>query len=358
MIFAGYKAECCITYTGLRLKALDAELSFETINAGDAERMSWESLEVEIGNWINVIKHRTDNLVSAERKLCDSVFSKHPLIGRRLFGELVTSLTTRFLNFPNALVWPRQYSMEKLFKFLDIYEALSELRKLDIGNYLSAKELVSETSLVQCKIGETAVSIFSQLENSIKNDNAGRILVPGEGVFRKREEGSTVEKVPENDIQKDDRCLPASPFALKLMKSMDLLEANIEMKSTLYKSPSLRYIFLMNNGRYILHKIKESTEVHELIGHAWSRKRTSELRRYHKMYQKETWGNVLQTISHEGVQVNGKVSKTKLKERFKNFILFDEILRTHSTWVVSYGELKSVLRVSISSVMITAYRLS
>ncbi|KAK8561537.1 hypothetical protein V6N13_149292 [Hibiscus sabdariffa] len=385
MIFAGYEAECCNAYSGLRVKALDAELSklsFEDISVEDAEKMSWESLEVEIGNWINITKHCTNNLFSSERKLCDSVFSEHPSTAQRLFCELTTSLTTRLLNFLNALVLPREYSTEKLFKFLDIYEALRDLKNLEIDNYLPAKESVSETSRMQCRIGGTVVSIFSQLENSIESDNAGRIPVAGgavhpltrytmnylkyaceykdtlEQVFEKHDEmeGSTAEKVPENCIEKDDRCLPASPFALKLMKVMDLLDANIEMKSKLYRSPSLCYIFLMNNGRYILQKIKES-EIYDMLGHSWSRKRTSDLRRYHKLYQRETWSNVLQTISHEGVQVHGKVSKTIVKERFKNFnALFDEILKTQSTWVVSDEQLKSELRVSISSVMIPAYR--
>ncbi|GMJ03317.1 exocyst subunit exo70 family protein C1 [Hibiscus trionum] len=385
MIFAGCEAECCIAYSGYRLKALDVELSklsFENINVDDAEKMSWESLEVEIGNWINITKHFTDNIFSGERKLCNSVFSEHPSIAQRVFCELATPLATRLLNFLNAIVLPRQYSAEKLFKFLDIYEALHDLNNLELGDYLSAKEFMSETSMVQCRIGETVVSIFSQLENSIKSDNAGRIPVAGgavhpltrytmnylkyaceykdtlEQVFRKHDEmeGLTVEKAPENDIEQDDRCLPTSPFALKLMEVMDSLDDNIEMKSKLYRSPALCYIFLMNNGRYILQKIKES-EISDMLGHSWSRKRTSDLRRYHKLYQRETWSNVLQTISHEGVQVNGKVSKTIVKDRFKNFnALFDEILKTQSTWLVSDGQLKSELRVSISSVMIPAYR--
>ncbi|GMI79868.1 exocyst subunit exo70 family protein C1 [Hibiscus trionum] len=386
MIFAGYEAECCIAYSGLRLKALDFELSklsFENINVDDAEKMSWESLEIEISNWINIMKHCTNNLFSGERKLCNSVFSEHPSTAQRLFCKLATCLTTRLLNFPNALVLPRQYSTEKLFKFLDIYEALRDLKNLDIGNYLLAMEFLSETSMVQCRIGETAVSIFSQLENSIKSDNAGRTPVAGgavhpltrytmnyikyaceykdtlEQVFRKHDEmhGSTVEKDTENDIGNNNGCLPESPFASKLMKVMDLLDENIEMKSKLYKSLSLRYIFLMNNGRYILQKIKESTEIHGMMTHSWLRKRTSDIRRYHKMYQRETWTNVLQSISHEGVQVNGKVSKQILKERFKNFnIMFDEILKTQSSWVVNDGQLKTELRVSISSVMIPTYR--
>ncbi|XWS68770.1 hypothetical protein CRYUN_Cryun04dG0120800 [Craigia yunnanensis] len=113
----------------------------------------------------------------------------------------------------------------------------------------------------------------------------------------------------------------------------------------------------MNNGRYILQKIKESTEIYEMMGHSWSRKRTLDLRQYHKNYQRETWSKVLQCTNHEGLQMSGKVSKAILKERFKNFnTMFDEILKTHSTWVVSDEQLQSELRVSISAVVIPAYR--
>ncbi|XP_022725027.1 exocyst complex component EXO70B1-like [Durio zibethinus] len=388
MICAGYEAECCIVYSVLRLKALDIELNkqgFENINMDDIQRMNWESLEGEIGNWIHIVKHCTTNLFSAEGKLCNSVFSEHPLIARRLFCDLATSLTVRLLNFPNALVLTKRYSTEKLFKFLDIYESLRDLI-LGIGNDSSAQDLIFETSVAQCRIGEAAVSIFCQLENSIKSDNGRIPMACGavhpltrytmnylkyaceykdtlEQVFQQHYDlqGSTRQNVQEqeskNSIENDDWSPKTSPFSVKLMMVMDLLDANIDMKSKLYRDPALRYIFLMNNGRYILQKIKGSKEIYEMMGHSWSRKRTSDLRQYHKNYQRETWSKVLQCINHEGLQMNGKVSKAILKERFKSFnTLFDEILKTQSTWVVSDEQLQSELRVSISAVVIPAYR--
>ncbi|XWS68769.1 hypothetical protein CRYUN_Cryun04dG0120700 [Craigia yunnanensis] len=183
MIFAGYKAECCIVYSGLRLKALDVQLNkqgFENINVDDIQRMNWESVEGEIGNWIHIVKHCTTILFSAEGKLCNSVFSEHPLIAQRLFSDLATSLTVRLLNFPNALVLTKRYSTEKLFKVLDIYETLRDLIP-DIGDYSSEQDLIFETSVAQCRIGEVAVSIFCQLENSIKSDN-GRIPLASDAV--------------------------------------------------------------------------------------------------------------------------------------------------------------------------------
>ncbi|KAM1820580.1 hypothetical protein ACFX11_002102 [Malus domestica] len=126
------------------------------------------------------------------------------------------------------------------------------------------------------------------------------------------------------------------------MREMDLLDSNLETKAKLYKDVALSSIFMMNNGRYILQKIKGSAEINSCIGETWYRRRSSDLRQYHKNYQRETWDRLLQCLSHEGLSVNGKVAKPVLKERFKNFnALFDEIHKTQSTWVVSDEQMQS-----------------
>ncbi|KAH8512949.1 hypothetical protein H0E87_006307 [Populus deltoides] len=80
------------------------------------------------------------------------------------------------------------------------------------------------------------------------------------------------------------------------------------------------------------------------MGDTWCRKRSSDLRQYHKAYTRETWTKLLQCLNQDGLQVNGKVSKAVLKERFKTFTtMFDEIHRTRSTWVVSDEQLQSEL---------------
>ncbi|GFY85130.1 exocyst subunit exo70 family protein C1 [Actinidia rufa] len=97
-------------------------------------------------------------------------------------------------------------------------------------------------------------------------------------------------------------------------------------------------------------------EINELMGDTWLRKWSSDLRQYHKNYQRETWGRLLSCLSHEGLIVHGKVVKPVLKEQFKSFnAMFDEIHKTQSVWVVSDEQLQSELRVSISSVVISAY---
>ncbi|KAI4383631.1 hypothetical protein MLD38_009443 [Melastoma candidum] len=394
MIEAGYETECCMVYSVSRrnvFKLALTKLGLENMNMDDVQRMPWESLEGEIRTWISAIKQCSTDLFPTERNLCESVFSSSSQISRSLFSNLVRSVAIQLLNFAEAVVLTRRAG-EKLFKFLDMYETLRDLVSSFDESYDAdaAEEVRAEILAAKTRMAEASVKIFYDLENSIKSDN-GRTPVPNgavhpltrytmnylkyaceyketiEQVFREHQDRSSNNDDDEsestgNDHKEDkvkvaNRDGESSPFGKELMSVMDLLDVNLDMKSKLYRDPALRYIFLMNNGRYILQKIKSSPEIHELMGDTWCRKRSSELRHYHKSYQRETWYRLLQCLSHEGLMVNGKVSKQALKEKFKNFnTMFDEIHKTQSMWVVNDEQMQSELRVSVAAVVTPAYR--
>ncbi|CAA7039894.1 unnamed protein product [Microthlaspi erraticum] len=387
MISAGYEAECCMSYEMSRRHAFKEELSavgFEGINVEDVQKITWESLEGEIASWISIVRRCSAVLFPGELSLCNNIFSDpdHSPIRKRLFTGLVSAVTIRFLDFSGAVVLTKR-SSEKLFKFLDMYETL---RDLSPAVEQSDSDLIGEIKLAQTRLGEAAVTIIGELENSIKSDN-GRTPVPSgavhpltrytmnylkyaceykdtlDQVFQHYEKaqsdqtGTKPEPEPKRNQREDDEEYKTSAFARQMIKVMELLDANLDIKSKLYRDPALRSIFLMNNGRYILQKIKGSIEIRDLMGQSWTRKRSTELRQYHKTYQRETWGKVLQCMNQEGLQVNGKVSKPVLKERFKIFnAMFDEIHKTQSTWIVSDEQMQSELRVSIAALVIPAYR--
>ncbi|OVA09616.1 Exocyst complex protein Exo70 [Macleaya cordata] len=384
MISAGYETECCQVYSITRRNVFDESLNklgFEKISIDDVQKMQWESLESEIATWIKTFKRCITVYFAGERKLCEAVFSDFPPVSASLFSNLTRSVIIQLLNFAEAVAMTKR-SAEKLFKFLDMYETLRDLIPAmdEIFFDESSAELKSEISSARSRLGEAVVSIFCDLENSIKSDT-GRTPVPGGAVHPLTrytmnylkyacEYKDTLEQVflehkkidNNSDAESDtpnhnSQTVQTSPFAMQLMNVMDLLDANLETKAKLYKDLSLSYIFLMNNGRYIMQKIKGSVEIYHLMGDTWSRKRSSDLRQYHKNYQRETWGKVLACLRDEGLQVNGKVSKPVLKERFKTFnSIFEEIHKAQSSWVVSDEQLQSELRVSISAVMIPAYR--
>lgn len=390
ILSGGHEAEICQAYFIARRNALDhnlQKLGFEKYSIDDVQKMQWEALEREIVVWIKTFKEFVTVIFPTERKLTEAVFSDYNSVTESLFGSLSRGVMIQLLNFSEAVTMTKR-SAEKLFKFLDIYETLRDLIP-SLESLFPAEgvdELKAEAMLTRGRLGDAMVCIFGELENSIKADS-GKTPVPGgavhpltrytlnylkyaceykdtlEQVFREHQKIERADSATITDYDfaagqgQNEKPGGQSSFEVQLRKVMDLLDANLEAKSKLYKDTSLSLIFMMNNGRYILQKIKGAAEINSLLGDPWYRKRSSDLRQYHKNYQRETWMKLLQSLQAEGLVVHGKVVKPVLKERFKSFnAMFDEIHKTQSTWIVSDEQLQSELRVSISAVVIPAYR--
>ncbi|XP_052195406.1 exocyst complex component EXO70B1-like [Diospyros lotus] len=402
MISGGYEMECILVYIRARRAMLEETLhtqGFEKFSMDDVQKMQWELLEREIDSWNKTLKHFAAVIFPRERKLLEAVLSDDKAAIKDIFGGLSQSIMIQLLNFAEAVAMTKR-SQEKLFKFLDLYETLREVSPSSLDNFFSVEngnELKTEASLTRTRLGEAMVCIFAEMENSIKRDT-GRTPVPGgavhpltrytmnyltyaceyhatlEQVFREHQKieraysgaGSDYDynnAAPDaqinhnNNNEQNHETTQSSPFCLQIRKVMDLLDAYLETRSKLYKDAALSSIFMMNNGRYILQKIKGSPEMNDMMGVVWCRKRSSDMRQYHNTYKRETWGRLLNSLSQEGLNVHGKVVKPVLKERFKSFnALFDEIHRTQSNWVVKDEQLQSELRVSISLLVIPAYR--
>ncbi|KAE8677938.1 hypothetical protein F3Y22_tig00111467pilonHSYRG00043 [Hibiscus syriacus] len=388
MILGGYESECYEAYMITRRNIIEEalnKLGYEKISIDDAQKMQWEALEKEIPPWIKAFKQCINLYFSGERKLVETVFSDYLSLSSTLFSNLVSRVFIQLLNFAEAVATVKR-STEKLFKFLDIYETLRG--NISAIDSMVAKEcaevLWNETNRTRCRIGETAICIFCDLENAIQSDT-GKTPVPGgavhpltrytmnyvkyacdeykqtiEQVFKDHSKTERARSRPRNylgDSEKDKEEDDQSPFVGQVLKILELLDSALEAKSKLYKDTALSCIFLMNNERYMLQKIKASAELHQAMRDTWCRKTSSELRNYHNTYKRETWMKLLSCLNVEGLNVNGKVVKPVLKERFKSFnAMFDEIHKTQSSWVVNDKQLQSELRVSISAIVIPAYR--
>ncbi|WCJ40179.1 exocyst subunit exo70 family protein C2 [Euphorbia peplus] len=399
MIAGGYESESCQVYMITRRHAFNEYLErvgFEKMSIDDVQKMSWDALEREIPAWIKIFKGCATVYFAKERKLTEAVYSDSKSISSFLISNLVRGVMIQLLNFTEGMAMANR-SAEKLFKFLDMYETLRDSIPAMDGLLPEECEndlITTEMTVAKSRIGEAAISIFCDLENSIKSDT-GKTTVPGgavhpltrytmnylkyaceymgtlEEVFkahakieradstsRPHYQGEeTTQSSNTNTSNPQDNNHQPSPFSAQLMRLMDLLDSNLDAKAKLYKETALSNIFMMNNGRYIVQKIKGSPEIYQVVGESWCRKKSSDLRNYHKNYQRETWGKVLGCLGHEGLQSHGKVQKPVLKERFQKFnLLFDEIHRTQITWIVSDEQLQSELRVSITAVVIPAYR--
>ncbi|MCO5607730.1 hypothetical protein L7F22_061930 [Adiantum nelumboides] len=141
---------------------------------------------------------------------------------------------------------------------------------------------------------------------------------------------------------------------------LELLEKNLDTKSKLYKDPALTLLFLMNNLHYIVQKSKD-VEIRKLIGDEWIKRHSGKLHQYHTDYRRTAWTKVLSFLRDDGISVSGGsisgTTRNLLKERFKNFnSAFDENVKAQSSWIVSDSQLCAELQISITEMILPAYR--
>ncbi|CAN4087013.1 unnamed protein product [Withania somnifera] len=390
MISAGYLRECIQVYGSVRKSAVDSsfrKLGIEKLSIGDIQRLDWETLETKIRRWIRAAKVCVRILFASEKKLCEQIFDGlGTATDDACFMETIKGPAILLFNFAEAISISRR-SPEKLFKILDLHDALSDLLP-DIELVFESKS--SESIRVQAveilsRLGEAARGILSEFENAVLREPS-KVPVPGgtihpltryvmnyislisdykqsmgELIVSQPSTGSRYSSDPNTPDMDFGELEGQTPLALHLIWIIVILQFNLEGKSKHYRDTSLAYLFVMNNVHYIVQKIKGSPELAEMIVDDYLRKLTGKFRQAATSYQRATWVRVLHCLRDEGLHVSGSfssgVSKSALRERFKTFnALFEEVHRTQSTWLIPDTQLREELRISISEKLIPAYR--
>ncbi|KAK0584184.1 hypothetical protein LWI29_008716 [Acer saccharum] len=100
-----------------------------------------------------------------------------------------------------------------------------------------------------------------------------------------------------------------------------------------------------------------NSELRIIFGDKWIRKHNWKFQQHAMDYERATWCSILALLKDEGNANSNGVSKTQLKERFRNFYLaFEEVYKTQTTWLIPNVQLREDLRISTSLKVIQAYR--
>ncbi|KAF6161454.1 hypothetical protein GIB67_009333 [Kingdonia uniflora] len=382
MIRSGYEKECCQVYSSVRRDVLDECLSIlgvERLSIEEVQKVEWKLLDDKMRKWAQAVKILVRVLLSGEKRLCDQIFGEAELIKEVCFSETSKGCVIQLLNFGEAIAIGRR-SSEKLFRILDMYDALAnaipDLQALFPD--ASGDIVCSEADGILTGLGEAAKGTLAEFENAVQKETSKKPIQGGEihpmtryvmnYVRLLAEYSNTLNLLLESDtdssgrVEGDDDTLQLgslSPMGCRLLELLSTLESNLDEKSKLYDGGAMQYIFLMNNILYIVQKVKDS-ELGKLLGNNWVRKRRSQVRQYATSYLRASWTKVLSYLKDDGIGGSGSlsnVSKVTLKERFKNFNLgFEEIYRTQTAWKVHDPQLREELRISISEKVLPAYR--
>ncbi|KAH0453493.1 hypothetical protein IEQ34_017817 [Dendrobium chrysotoxum] len=391
MIAAGYGRECFQVYGSVRKSAVELcfrHLGIERLSIGDVQRLDWVALESKIRRWIRAARVCIRIIFASERRLCDLIFAG--LAGDDApFVETVKGAAVQLLSFAEAISIGRR-SPEKLFKILDLHDALTDLLP-DVAVIFQSRALESlntQVSDIIARLAEAVRGILSEFENAVLREPS-KIAVPGGTLHPLTRyvmnyislisdykqtliqlivsRPPAIHRLPGDDtgvgLPEVDLPEPAkqSPLASHLIWIIFVLQFNMESKAQLYKDAALSHLFLMNNVHYIVQKVKGSPELQEMIGDDYLKKLTAKYRQLANSYVRATWVKILHCLRDEGLYVGGSfsssVSKSTLRDRFKAFnAAFDEVHRTQAAWLVPESQLREELRISISERLLPAYR--
>ncbi|KAL0342314.1 UNVERIFIED_CONTAM: Exocyst complex component EXO70B1 [Sesamum calycinum] len=324
MIRSGYEKECCQVYCSVRRDVLDecmVILGVEKLSIEEVQRIEWRSLDDKMKKWIQAVKVVVRGLLSSEKHLCEQIFSGSDLIREVCFLETSKGCVMQLLNFGEAVAIGKR-SAEKLFRILDMYDALAQvlpdLQELFMDE--DAGDMVcSEAKGVLDGLGEAAIGTFVEFENAVQGEssrrpiqngeihplaryvmNYAKLLVDYSDTLNLLLENVEVESDnPERENTDNPDVETMSRIARRLLALIISLESNIEEKSRMYEDAAMQYIFLMNNILYIVQKVKDS-ELRNLLGDNWIKKRRGLIRQYATQYLRASWSKVLSCLKDEG----------------------------------------------------------
>ncbi|GAB4824321.1 hypothetical protein Ancab_007209 [Ancistrocladus abbreviatus] len=384
MVMAEYGKECSHVYSSCRREFLEESLSrlaLQKLSIEEVQKMPWEDLMEEIERWMKAANVALRILFPSERRLCDRIFYGFSSASDRSFMEVCRGSTIQLLNFADAIAISSR-SPERLFKVLDVYETLRDLMP-EFELLFSDQFCVSlrnEAITIWKRVGDCIRGIFMELENLIRRDPA-KVAVPGGGVHpitryvmnylrAACQSHQTLEQVFEENLvspgdyrKPDDRgASSTTSLSVQMDWIMELLERNLEAKSKVYRDAALTSVFMMNNGRYIVKKVKDS-ELGSLLGDDWIKKHNAKVRQLHASYQRSSWSKVLGVLkaSDSGGSASNAAAAAatpkSLKDRIKLFNAYlEEICKTQSTWVIFDDQLREELKISVTGNLLPAYR--
>ncbi|XP_062196323.1 exocyst complex component EXO70B1-like [Phragmites australis] len=406
MAAAGYGRECMQVYASVRKPAVDASLrrlGVERLSIGDVQRLEWDSLEAKIRRWIRAARAAVRGVFASERRLCFHIFHDLPISSNTIsaaapathdtpFAEAVKGAALQLFGFAEAISIGRR-SPEKLFKIIDLHDALSDLLP-DVSDIFAASK-AAETIYVQAieirsRLADAVRGTLSEFENAVLRDPP-KTAVPGGTVHPltryvmnysslicdykatlselivSRPSASARLVAEGNELAPSlaDLELPELenqlPLAVHIVWIIVVLEHNLEGKASLYKDPALSHLFMMNNVHYIVHKVKDSPDLWSMIGDDYLKRLTGKFTMAATNYQRTSWLKILNCLRDEGLHVSGGfssgISKSALRERFKSFnVVFEEAHRVQSGWCVPDNQLREELRISIAEKLLPAYR--
>ncbi|KAE8680490.1 nudix hydrolase 9-like [Hibiscus syriacus] len=320
MISAGYAKECTKIYKTVRKSIVDEALYHVGVERGlslqQIQKMEWEVLEVKIKAWLSAVKMAG---------ICFTEISKGALA---LFG------------FPENVAKCKKMP-EKMFRLLDLYEAVSDLwpEIESIFNFESTSTVRSTAVNSLIKLGDAVRTMFTDFETAILKDTT-KTTVPCGGVhpltryvmnyisFLADYSGilsdifadrpfTIPSALPESYFGSPDKEGSIStPISVRFAWLVIVMLCKLDGNAAMYKDVALSYLFLANNLQYVVGKVRQSN-LNFLLGDDWVIKHEQKVKQYAAKYERIGWSKVFASLPENPT---AEISKDQVKDHFRKLI--------------------------------------
>ncbi|KAG8387781.1 hypothetical protein BUALT_Bualt02G0056900 [Buddleja alternifolia] len=384
MIASGYTRECVNIYTLIRKSIIDETMYYlgvEKLNHSQMQKMDWKVLEPKIKTWLHAVKIAIKTLFCGERLLCDFVFSSSEKIAESCFTEISRDAALNLFSFPENFGKSKKIlSPEKMFRALDLYEALSDLwpEIESIFGYDSLSAVRSEAGAALVKLGEAVRTMLTQFEAAIQKDSS---KTPSTGgvhplthyvmnflVFVADYSGAVSDilgdwtvtaqtPLPESYLSSPTSGVGEDPSAAAITNRIAwlilVLLCKLDGKAVLYNDVSLSYLFLANNLNYVVLKVRNSS-LGLLMGPDWLWNNRSKVNGYLAKYERMGWSDVISSLP---VNPTVEIPPQEVKERFRRFNLgFEEAYKKQMSWVIPDPKLRDEVKITLAKNIVPGYR--
>lgn len=329
-------------------------------------KLKWEQIHEYIYLWVKDLQVIVKVLLTKERELCNQIFSAlDPAERVKCFGKIVEQLNlSPFSLFVEAVARSHQRPEALLVGLLDLFKGFEEINK-DASQVFEGVETWVQLRESQRALAQNVCRAFWEL---LKNVEMNQAQVPKDGGkdlnasfvvnymgMIVRDYGPAMEQaLALREIGKRQENLSTAMISM-----MTALQNNLEDRARSYDDQVLAHVFLMNNYRHVLIRLKECTGLAECLGEDWRKEWQRKVDQNMLNYRRKAWEKVVTHLSREGLQVSSGgrgASRDVLKSKVLAFNgAFEEAFNKQCKWTVLDPQLREALRVSVSQLLVPPY---
>jgi len=391
MMAAGYGKECISIFKSHRRTALATNLqrllgfsppaataSGSNSSSSLFHKLTWEQIDGKIiPSWIATATVAFTSLFTGEKDLCDTVFARDDAaVGEAVFAAIANDQAMSVLAVAEAAVARARRAPERLFRVLDVHDALTEVLPALLSVFGDNAEVATRAAAVVAKVGEAARATLSSFEAAIHKEPskatvAGGAVHPltryvmnylvfladyqeGLALIYEQADAAGAESVsvvasgnvvsPEHYSSSSSSMSSFYSYSYRpIHRLVSVLLGKLDAKAGCYKEVALSYLFLANNSKYVANKVAGSGRLQGVLGEEWAEVQSAKARAHVDVYVRAAWSKVMSAMPQEPPEV---VEAAVL-----------EAVGMQDQWVAADEVMGAALRAAATAAVVPKYRM-